>query len=101
MPQRHLDALSHALTQKGWKIVSTRTLNDFPYDCHAWEIERGSASREIQFDRFGGMGEDVPLLESSGCSIEGHEEVHLSFSKKPRWPKELTMFVHAVDNIEM
>ena len=68
---------------------------------NAWKIERGSVILEIQFDRFGGIGEDLPLLESYGCSIEGHDKISLSFSKKPRWQQQLTAFVQAVDSIEM
>jgi hypothetical protein len=96
MPQHHLDALSHALTQRGWKIVSTRSLEDFPYDCHAWSIERGRERHEIQFDRFDAMGYDVPLIESYGCSVEGRK-ASLYFSNGSRWSGELDAFLSELD----
>ena len=98
--QKHLDGLSHALTQKGWKIVATRSLSDFPYDHHAWAIQRGETKLEILFDRFGDMGEDVDLLESTGCSIySGNHSILLSFSKLPTWLTELKSFVSKLDDL--
>ena len=98
--QKHLDGLSHALTQKGWTIVATRSLNDFPYDHHAWEIQRGGTKHEILFDRFGDMGEDVDLLESTGCAIySGNHSILLRFSKPPTWLSELAPFVSKLDDL--
>ena len=97
--KQHLDSLAHALTQKGWRIASTRSLNDFPYDCNAWTIRRGETELEIQFDRFGDMGQDISLLDSSGCSIDGHDSILLSFSKPPKWKAELETFVSKLDSL--
>ncbi|MCH7726367.1 MAG: hypothetical protein IH991_07815 [Planctomycetes bacterium] len=99
MPKHHLDALSHALTQKGWKIVSTRTLDDSPYDFHAWTVERGTVSLEIQFARFGGIGEDLPLDKSYACSVSGHDDISLYFSKPSgKWNADVASFVSALDD---
>ncbi|TWU50712.1 hypothetical protein Poly51_40050 [Rubripirellula tenax] len=97
MPKHHIDALSHALTQRGWTIVSTRSLDDFPCDAHAWTIERGHAQLEIQFDRFDAMGNDVPLHKSWGCAVHDHRDVSLSFGKPPGWAGELASFIAALD----
>lgn len=98
MPQHHLDSLSHALLQKGWKIIATRSLDDFPHDFHAWTIQRGPATLEIQFARFGGAGEDLPLDESYACEVAGRDDVSLYFSRHPRWRDELASFVAALDS---
>lgn len=100
MPQHHLKALSQGLIQKGWKIVATRSLDEFPYDSNAWTIERGSAKMEIHFDRFGGMGDDLPLLESYGCSVAGRDTISLYFSKpSKRWNDDLAAFIAALDEV--
>jgi hypothetical protein len=97
MSQHHLHALWHALIQKGWKIVTTRSLDDFPYDYHAWTIRRGSVAIELQFARFGDMGQDVPLEESSGCAVAKVRSISLHFSKQPRWKDDLASFVSSLD----
>ena len=97
MPQHHLDELSHALTQKGWTIFSTRSLSDHPYDCNAWSLLRGPVEFEIEFDRFGGMGEDLPITETFGCSVRN--SIHLYFGKRKRWDEELAAFISELDDL--
>ena len=101
MSQHHLDELSHALTQKAWAIASTRSLDDFPYDFHAWTIERGSVTVDIQFARFGGIGEDLPLDKSYACSVDGRDDISLYFSKpSDKWKADLASFVSALDSVD-
>ena len=97
MPQHHLDELSHSLAQKGWTVVKTRSLTDFPYDCNAWSIKRGDVEFDIEFDRFDGMGQDVSIIESSGCSVRN--SVHLYFGKWKRWLEELPVFISQLDDL--
>jgi len=97
MPQHHLDELSHALTQKGWRVVNTRSLTDFPYDCDAWSMKRGAVEFDIEFSRFDGMGQDVPLIDSFGCSVRN--SVHLYFGKPKRWAEELPVFISKLDDL--
>ena len=97
MPQHHLEELSHALTQKGWTIVSTRSLTDHPYDCNAWSVRRGAVEFDIKFDRFGSMGEDLSITETYGCSVR--DSVHLSFGKRKSWDQELPAFIAALDDL--
>ena len=78
---------------------TTWSLDDFSHDFHAWAIERGAANLELQFARFGGMGEDLALHESYACSIAGHDAVSLDFSKSSRWATELTAFIRALDTV--
>ncbi len=100
MSQHHLDELSHVLTQKGWAISSTRSIDDFPYDSHAWTIERGSVTLDIQFSRFGGVGEDLPLEKSYACSVASRDDISLYFSKPSnKWKADLASFVSALDGV--
>ena len=98
MSQHHLNELLHALTQKGWRITSTHSLDDHPYDFHVWTIERGPVTLDIQFARFGSAGEDLALDKSYACSVTGHDDVSLYFSKpSDKWKADLNAFVSALD----
>ncbi|MEZ6055066.1 MAG: hypothetical protein R3C01_00015 [Planctomycetaceae bacterium] len=60
-------------------------------------MRRGSIEFDIEFDRFDGMGQDVPLIESAGCSVRN--SVHLSFGKRKRWLEELPVFISQLDDL--
>ena len=88
------------LSPKRAGIVATHEVDGIPGDFIVWRIERGIATFQIEFDRFGCMGEDVPLLQSHGCCVTQVRSVRLWFDKnKDRWKDELATFIAALDEI--
>jgi len=103
MPQHHIDALEHALLQKGWKISSSGSPEIIPSDSYFWLVDRGSASLTIDFNHYGHLGEHLPFSESWACSVycrnrRAHLNLHLYFWKSPRFERELRDFMRKLDD---
>lgn len=101
MSQAHLDALSKALTQRGWRVSELPVMeND---GGGTWEIQRGlqGARIHIDFDRFNGWGDPQPIEESGFCWVRDATDLSLYFRQVKRsrdiWKKELADFVRALD----
>lgn len=100
MSQHHIDELRAALNAHRWGIISTRTLNDHPYDFNAWTISRGSTKLEILFDRFDSLGNDTELFDSSGCCLNHGDRQTLYFGRRDRFASELSAFITTLDSID-
>lgn len=102
MSQSHLDQLYAALTARGWMVTERRQGEDNVRGAATWEIRRhnGGSTLFIDFEGFGGLGEDISLEESYACEVRGRRN-SLYFSRvkrsRKRWLTELTEFVKSLD----
>lgn len=104
MPQSHLRQLYAALTSRGWKVTEKLRGEDDVEGSATWFIQRhGSESMLlIDFEGFGGMGEDISLDESYSCQVRGRpNSLYFRRVKRSRekWLTELTEFVSSLDNV--
>ena len=106
MSTSHLSALEKALTQHGWRIVATHA-GDGQGISGSWEIERSTKESQLLLD-FEGMEPMsrfcLPLEESYGCHVRGHQGVSLYFRRKVKarrelWTDDVNAFIRALDEL--
>jgi hypothetical protein len=104
MSQSHLKQLHDALTRRGWDVTERSRGDDDVQGAATWMIRRSSAGPTllIDFEGFGGMGEDISLEESYACRVRGNS-IGLYFRRVNRsrqlWVSELNEFVNALEKI--
>jgi hypothetical protein len=100
----HLEDLRNGLQAKGWRILA-----EHPGDeCRisgTWEIQR-STCRPTLFIDFEGLDDlnCLPMPQSYGCTLRGHEGVGLYFYRqrsRPRWHAELDELLSQLDTLEL
>ena len=101
MSQAHLNELKAALYHRGW-LVTERTLDEDVRGSATWEVQRpgGWPMLLIDFDGFGGLGEDIRVEQAAGCSLRGHS-ARLYFWRivrgRERWNADLAGFIESLD----
>lgn len=97
MSQSHINELHRALVHRGWQVNTESA----PQGVATWDIQRGNTLLHLDFNLFGGMGEDIPLEECGGCKVRGHPVAHLYFRRinhsRELWATELAAFLASLD----
>ena len=108
MAEWHLREIRNALEARGWRIVAEHPGDDYRVSA-TWEIER-STKRPRVFIDFDGLDDlaALPLEQSYGCDIRGHDSPGLYFGRKGKrgsirrqnWQTNLKQFLNELDRSE-
>ena len=105
MAQWHLDALSQALTQRGWShsVLDDSDAAAYPLEGGLWSIHRGPVSLILELACWDTMGNPLPsTAESYALSVREHSFEGLYFFKKssPKWKPALKAFLDSLDGAD-
>jgi hypothetical protein len=100
MADWHLAELRNALTKKGWRILAEHPGDHYRVS-GSWAIQRSTKFSPVWID-FEGMDKSgdgcLPMAQSYGCKVRGHETTALYFGKsRPKWKNERQRFVESLD----